>query len=70
MYIPRVTALHNQALVARKQLKQDHPDWIVFMKYPAKLYVKTEETAEPYKYNWQRVRKADHKEAFGKFFVG
>ena len=69
MYSPRVTALCNQAFVARKQLKQDHSEWIVFMKYPG-LYVKTEENAEPYEYNWQRVRKEGHEEAYGKSFTG
>ena len=39
-YSPKVTELRNKALKIRRQVKDEHPDWIVVMRYPAKLFIK------------------------------
>ena len=37
-YSPNVAAKRKRALKKRWQLKQDHPDWKIWMKYPDGLF--------------------------------
>ena len=37
-YSPNVAAKRKRALKKRWQLKQDHPDWKIWMKYPDRLF--------------------------------
>ena len=39
-YSPKFTELRSKALKIRRQVKDEHPDWIVLMRYPAKLFIK------------------------------
>ena len=39
-YSPKVTELQNKALKIRRQVKDEHPDWIALMRYPAKRFIK------------------------------
>ena len=37
---PEVTELRNRALKIRRQVKDEHQDWIALLRYPAKLFIK------------------------------
>ena len=53
MYSPKVTASRNQALLVRCRLKKKHPEWIVYMRFPVKLFVKKFEDDRLTEYKWQ-----------------
>ena len=40
MYSPKITETRNEALKKRWQIKQKHPNWSVFLMYPAGIFVK------------------------------
>ena len=40
MYSPKITEARNEALKKQWQIKQKHPNWSVFPKYPARTFVK------------------------------
>ena len=40
MYSPEVSRQRQQALLVRKHLKNDFPEAVVFLKYPARLYIR------------------------------
>ena len=53
IYSPRVTQLRKQALKTRWELKQEHKDWIVYLRYPAKIFIKKHEDDVPVEYKWE-----------------
>ena len=40
MYSPKITEASNEALKKRWQIKQKHPNWSVFLKNSARIFVK------------------------------
>ena len=40
MYSPKIAKSRNEALKKRWEIKQKHPNWNVFFKYPARSSVK------------------------------
>ena len=53
MCSPRVTQLRKQALKTRWELKQEHKDWIIYLWYPAKIFMKKHEDDVPVEYKWE-----------------
>ena len=47
LYSPKVSEARQEALKKRWQIKQKHPDWSVFLKYPARIFVKTPRGRSP-----------------------
>ena len=46
-YSPNVSEARQEALKKRWQIKQKHPDWSVFLKYPARIFVRCPEDDHP-----------------------
>ena len=55
-YSPKVTELRNKALKirGRRQVKDEHPDSIVLMRYPAKRFIKRTPDDLPTEYKWAK----------------
>ena len=53
MYSPRVIQLRKQALKTRWELKQEQKDWIIYLRYPAKIFIKKHEDDVPVEYKWE-----------------
>ena len=53
-YSPKVTELRNKALKIRRQVKDEHPDWTVSMRYPAKLFIKRAPDDLLTEYKWAK----------------
>ena len=47
LYSPKVSEARQEALKKRWQIKQKHPDWSVFLKYPARIFVRRPEDDHP-----------------------
>ena len=43
LYSPNITQERKKALTKRWQIKQEHPEWTVFIKYPARIFEKENE---------------------------
>ena len=41
LYSPKVTQERKKAMTKRWQIKQEHPEWTVFIKYSARIFVKS-----------------------------
>ena len=46
MYSPTVTQKRKAALRVRWSLKKTNPSWIVFLRYPARIFYRTEDDGE------------------------
>ena len=53
MYSPRVTQLHKQVLKTYWELKQEHKDWIIYLRYQAKIFIKKHQDDVPVEYKWE-----------------
>ena len=47
LYSPKVSEARQKALKKWWQIKQKHPDWSVFLKYPAQIFVRHPEDDHP-----------------------
>ena len=43
LYSPKITQERKKSMTKRWQIKQEHPEWTVFIKYPARIFVKENE---------------------------
>lgn len=46
LYSPNVTQERKKAMNKRWQIKQEHQEWIVFIKYPARIFMKESQDDE------------------------
>ena len=46
-YSPKITQERKKAMIKRWQIKQEHPELTVFIKYPARIFVKENEDDKP-----------------------
>ena len=47
LYSPKVSEARQEALKKRWQIKQKLPDWSVFLKYPARIFVRRPKDDHP-----------------------
>ena len=47
LYIPKITQERKKAMTKRWQIKQQHPEWTVFIKYPARIFGKENADDKP-----------------------
>ena len=47
LYSPKITQESKKAMTKRWQIKQEHPEWTVFIKYPSRIFVKENEDDKP-----------------------
>ena len=52
LHSPKVSKLRQQASKVRRDLKDKNPRWPVFLRYPAKMFVKRSPEDTPVQYNW------------------
>ena len=55
-YSPEISRQRQQALLVRKHLKNDFPEAVVFLKYPARLYIRYAEDKDLVQYDWKSYK--------------